>query len=357
MKTVLNRLRTYNSPHFKTFVNPCNPFCRNRCHKPEPLSMEPKHIHSPNNALNPIFPVQAAPDVTPPEIIFFYLGKSPSQGKLLIDSFHSGFFLQDISGALPLLQKTRNASVRPIIIIFNGILGKEKLQEFYTALPSDLKRDTAIFVDATRLEPSAQQGYSTLDFVNEIILLRDMKSERLQAIAEFIITIKTNNQKVQLESRNLPFFMRLIESREMAKRAVDIFLSALAIISLSPLFLIIAIAIMLESGGPVLSVSPREGRGYRIFNFFKFRTMVDSPEADAGQISHLHQYIGGTIKKAFFFKSTRDLRSTKVGAVLRSAGLDELPKLFNVLLGDISLVGNRAVALYEAETSPATNAQ
>lgn len=286
----------------------------------------------------------------PPEIIFFYLGKSPAEGKMLIDTFHSGFFLQDPAGALPLFLRTRTTTSRPLIIIFNGLLGRRRLQEFYNELPAEVKITTPVFVDATRLEPSEREVFSKLNFVNEIISLKDLKAETLLATAGFIVRVKTNSQKVQLESRKLPFFMRSIESREMLRRVVDIVLSALAIVLLSPLFLIIALAIMIESGGPVLYVSQRAGRGYRIFNFFKFRTMVHAPEEGLGQISHLNQYIAGPRKKPLFFKANNDPRITKVGAILRSTSLDELPQFFNVLLGDMALVGNRPLPLYEAET-------
>ncbi|MEO6915854.1 MAG: sugar transferase [Chitinophagaceae bacterium] len=312
--------------------------------------MESQPSHLQNFEKEPVLSVSDSPPAPSPEIIFFYLGKSPSQGKLLIDTFHSGFFLQDPDVAIPLFLKTRLASSCPVIIIYNGMLGKDKLQSFYASLPSELKSSTPIFVDATRLDPSERQAYSKLTFVNEMISLLDLKPERLLSTAQFIVRLKSNSQKIQVESRKLPFFMRSIESRETLKRVMDICLSALAIVVLSPLLLVIALAIVIESRGPILYISKRAGRGYRVFDFFKFRTMIHAPDASIGQISHLNQYTAGPLKKPLFFKATNDPRITRVGALLRSTSLDELPQFFNVLIGDMSLVGNRPLPLYEAET-------
>ena len=289
-------------------------------------------------------------EAEPQQIIFFYLGKSPSQGRLLIDCFHSGFFLQDPIKAIPLLVKTRDYSLLPFIILFNGTLGRENLQEFINQLPADIRQTVPVFIDATRLSATERTAFSKLNFVSEIISLRETNSEKLLAMARFICKTKALSSKVLLETRRLPIFMRSIESKEIAKRAIDIMISALAIIVLSPLFLLIALAIMIESGGPVLYVSQRAGRGYRVFDFFKFRTMIPDNEGDLEQVSHLNQYGADPLKRPLFFKATNDPRITRVGAILRSTSLDELPQFFNVLLGDMSLVGNRPLPLYEAET-------
>ena len=125
-------------------------------------------------------------------------------------------------------------------------------------------------------------------------------------------------------------------------------MSLCAIVLLSPLFLLVALAIKIESKGPVFYISKRAGKGYHIFNFFKFRTMVVDADKNVQELSHLNQYNGLTEAAPVFFKVINDPRITKVGAFLRSSSLDELPQLFNVLLGDMSLVGNRPLPLFEA---------
>lgn len=291
-----------------------------------------------------------APSSPPQEIIFFYVGKPPAQGKVLIDSFHSGFFCQDIQSAAQLFLRSHGNAEHPILIIFNGLLGEDKLQEFYRELPFEVRHVVPIFVDATRLEPNERQIFARVSFVNELVSLRDLNGEKLLATARFICKIKAINGKIQLETRRLPNFLKSIESREIAKRVMDIAISASAIVILSPLFLLIALAIVIESRGPVLYISQRAGRGYKIFNFFKFRTMILGPEGHIGQVSHLNKYGADTKQGPLFFKATNDPRITKVGSILRSVSLDELPQFFNVLFGDMSLVGNRPLPLYEAET-------
>lgn len=128
------------------------------------------------------------------------------------------------------------------------------------------------------------------------------------------------------------------------KRAFDILVSASALLLLLPLCIIIALIIKLESKGPVFYISKRAGSGYRIFNFYKFRSMRTGSDADLQKLAHLNQY-----GKGVFFKIKDDPRITPFGAFLRKTSLDEIPQLVNVLLGDMSLVGNRPLPLYEAE--------
>lgn len=110
----------------------------------------------------------------------------------------------------------------------------------------------------------------------------------------------------------------------MFKRLFDIFCSAIGIIVFSPLFLLLWIAVKLESKGPALFLQTRVGKNNHDFKLYKFRTMYLDSES-RGQLT-----VG-----------MRDPRITKVGYTLRKYKLDELPQLFNVLLGDMSLVGPR----------------
>lgn len=113
------------------------------------------------------------------------------------------------------------------------------------------------------------------------------------------------------------------------KRGADVILSLLALICLSPVYLIVALAVKLSSPGPVLFRQKRVGRGGRLFTIYKFRTMrTDTPRDTA---THLLRDPSRYI--------------TRVGAFLRRSSLDELPQFFNVLKGDMSIVGPRP-ALY-----------
>jgi lipopolysaccharide/colanic/teichoic acid biosynthesis glycosyltransferase len=131
-----------------------------------------------------------------------------------------------------------------------------------------------------------------------------------------------------------------------SKRMFDIFCAGLALLVLSPIFVLISLAILVETRGPVFYVAKRAGRGYRIFKFIKFRTMVQGADLKVEALTHLNQYTAAD--NPVFFKVNNDPRITRVGRILRNTSLDELPQLLNVLWGDMSLVGNRPLPLYEA---------
>lgn len=132
------------------------------------------------------------------------------------------------------------------------------------------------------------------------------------------------------------------------KRTFDIVISSMALLFLSPLMLLIALIIKLESRGPVFYISKRAGAGYRIFNFYKFRSMRVGADDELKKLAHLNQYSENS-GNGVFFKIKNDPRVTRFGNFIRNTSLDELPQLINVLLGDMSLVGNRPLPLYEAE--------
>jgi len=124
-------------------------------------------------------------------------------------------------------------------------------------------------------------------------------------------------------------------SWRIAKRALDIVLSALLLVVLAPLFALIAIGIKLSSPGPVFFSQMRVGKRGREFRFYKFRTMVDGAHLMHEHVLHLNELDGPALKIA------DDPRVHDFGSVLRRTSLDELPQLWNVLRGDMSLVGPR----------------
>lgn len=175
----------------------------------------------------------------------------------------------------------------------------------------------------------------------------------------------------------------------LAKRLFDITFASLVLLVLSPILIITAIAIKLESRGPLIYTSKRVGTGYHVFDFYKFRSMYTGAEKKLLDLKHLNQYSdqeneeldtdcpdckrlgrpcspilyieGKEICENYylqqkkespqsaFMKIKDDPRITKVGAFIRKTSIDELPQLFNVLKGDMSIVGNRPLPLYEAE--------
>lgn len=124
--------------------------------------------------------------------------------------------------------------------------------------------------------------------------------------------------------------------REWAQRVVDKGLALMALVLLAPLMLAIALAIRVESPGPVLFRHERTGFAGRRFHVLKFRTMVVGADDMKPGLAQGNQYSSGTL-----FKMKEDPRVTRLGKVLRTWSLDELPQLFNVLRGDMALVGPR----------------
>ncbi len=127
------------------------------------------------------------------------------------------------------------------------------------------------------------------------------------------------------------------------KRAGDIVISLAGLILLFPLMLLISIAIELDSPGPVLFKQIRVGKGGRRFVFYKFRSMRQGAEEERPQLADLDEAVGP------IFKIRRDPRCTRVGRFLRRTSLDELPQLYNVLRGEMSLVGPRPAIPSEVE--------
>ena len=148
---------------------------------------------------------------------------------------------------------------------------------------------------------------------------------------------------------NLPTHYRV------AKRVFDFTVALLALILLSPVILLIALAIKLDDGDPVIIVQKRVGLGGKVFDFYKFRSMVHNMDhaqtnkefaqkVIRGEITSAPKENGGLLKPA-----TNGRVITRVGKILRKTSLDELPQLFNILKGDMSLVGPRPSIDYEAE--------
>ena len=130
--------------------------------------------------------------------------------------------------------------------------------------------------------------------------------------------------------------------RTEAKRLFDLLAATVLLILSAPLFVLVALAIRLDSRGPVFFVQERMGYNKRRFQLFKFRTMVVDAEARMKEIEHLNE------KEGPIFKITNDPRITRLGRFLRKTSIDELPQLINVLLGDMSLVGPRPLSMRDA---------
>jgi exopolysaccharide biosynthesis polyprenyl glycosylphosphotransferase len=133
-------------------------------------------------------------------------------------------------------------------------------------------------------------------------------------------------------------------SNSMLKRGLDIAFATFALLAVAPLLIVAAIAIKLTSSGPIFYLSERIGLDGTPFRMIKFRSMYDGAEAKAAAL------IAAEGANALFFKMKNDPRITPVGQFLRKYSLDELPQFFNVLLGNMSVVGPRPQVRREVDT-------
>jgi exopolysaccharide biosynthesis polyprenyl glycosylphosphotransferase len=129
------------------------------------------------------------------------------------------------------------------------------------------------------------------------------------------------------------------EGRLIVKRIMDLLMTIPVLVALTPLFALVALAIKLDSRGPVFFKQDRVGLNKRPFQMLKFRSMYQDAEARLAELEHLNEAEGP------IFKIADDPRVTRVGRFIRRSSIDELPQLFNVLLGDMSLVGPRPMSL------------
>lgn len=122
---------------------------------------------------------------------------------------------------------------------------------------------------------------------------------------------------------------------EILKRTLDIIVSLISLIILSPILLIVALLVKADSKGPVIFSQPRVGKNGKIFKMYKFRSMVENAEDILRELKSKNEMSGP------MFKIKHDPRVTRIGRFIRKTSLDELPQFINVLKGDMSLVGPR----------------
>src|ERR1700722_3054197 len=282
---------------------------------------------------------------------FYYVGKNSVHIDKLVQMYKRGYASEGLDNTKAELLRSleREKNVLPEVIIceakfdLNEIRGLKQFLRQHPVLNS-----IPFILDGSGLSEKELELYRTYARPDEILFLQHCDQATLQDKICFLRKVKKAQQGMapQIEE-NVP--ARSLRLGLLSKRTFDILVSSIALLLLSPLFLLIALAIKLESSGSVFYIAKRAGRGYRIFNFFKFRTMYQGSDKRVSELTHLNQYNANS-HGPVFFKISNDPRITKVGGFLRNTSLDELPQLINVLLGDMSLVGNRPLPLYEAVT-------
>jgi lipopolysaccharide/colanic/teichoic acid biosynthesis glycosyltransferase len=282
---------------------------------------------------------------------FYYVGKNTVHIDKLVQMYKRGYASEGMDNTKAELLRSleREKNVLPEVIIceakfdLNEVRGLKQFLRQHPVLNS-----IPFILDGSGLTDKELELYRTYARPDEILFLQHCDQATLQDKIGFLRKVKKGQQGVapQIEE-HVP--VRGLQCGLLSKRTFDILVCSIALLLLSPLFLLIALAIKLESSGPIFYVAKRAGRGYRIFNFFKFRTMYQGSDKRVRELTHLNQYSADGCGPVFF-KISNDPRITRVGGFLRNTSLDELPQLINVLLGDMSLVGNRPLPLYEAVT-------
>ncbi len=281
----------------------------------------------------------------------------PVKNRLVFFGDHSGQFIAQnpligmtrpirrydrntISAALnDLLQVTRPADLPYAVVADYELMSANNFTLIKTFRANPLLRNVPLIalIDAHSIS-SSDSVKAGIDDVYPLSASWNAIEERIKFLHEFKPLM---NQK---SGHNETLGVRV----PLAKRAVDIAVSSAAIILLSPLFLLIGILIKLESRGPVVYRSKRAGMGYQVFDFLKFRSMYADADQRLKELAHLNQYDAKN-GDVTFVKFANDPRVTRVGRIIRKTSIDELPQLFNILKGDMSLIGNRPLPLYEAE--------
>ncbi|MGN7785707.1 sugar transferase [Niabella sp. 22666] len=255
--------------------------------------------------------------------------------------------------------------VYPSLASFRKHLSESSITNVPYALLIEVTNESSIFNEISTLRQNAIAAGIIIILLTSVNKT-ELHQRALEAKANDIY-FKPFNSELIFERINFLIKFKLIKPDDASKfatkgieykmpvykRLFDIVVSSLLILLLCPLFILVIILIRLESKGPVVYKSKRAGTGYKIFDFYKFRSMITDADKKLAALSKTNnQYAAGEDtgggQKAFV-KILNDPRITKVGNILRKTSIDELPQLFNVLKGDMSIVGNRPLPLYEAE--------
>ena len=307
-----------------------------------------------------------------------YIGNTPNIKESLEQRFTSSLIhVKNVVGFYNQIDQLDGVDMVIAEYSLKGLKGDE-LFERYASILNEKKIPFVLITD--RIDPQTRAKHLRKGIIELII-----KDEQLDVVAD----------KIEFYRRMLE--MRLTASRSfestvykipLAKRIFDVFFAGTGLLLISPVLLITLIAIRLESKGKMYYLSKRVGTGYRVFDFYKLRSMYTDADQRVKELAHLNQYAEEAREKqevhtiaalpprnspqlinkdgspmsedeyqelrrnqaaGTFVKFKNDPRVTKIGKIIRNTSIDELPQLINVLKGDMSIVGNRPLPLYEAE--------
>jgi len=279
---------------------------------------------------------------------FLYIGTNLSHYNFLLSRFNFGYKKKNLDDAgkfsLDLYMQNKRL---PDVLFVDLPLQQPSLESFCSGMKRNLLLSNLPVIYAeSQLSDAEVDELAGLNLVDDILLLDNTEIDYVSK-ALFLKQCKLYNHTINVARTVLKKHQKFRRRFSMTmKRLLDLLLAGIALVLLSPVLVIIAIMIRVDSNGPVFYTSLRAGRGFKVFRFYKFRSMVPGAEKGIDEMSHLNQYSATEGPK--FFKVSKDPRVTKFGRFIRNTSVDELPQLFNVIKGDMSLVGNRPLPLYEA---------
>lgn len=252
-----------------------------------------------------------------------------------------------------LMHRLESGQFLPDTIICDQTMSVDEIKAFQEHLRKVEKlREIPFILLSDKLDNQARQKAIIVD-ADDVYDL-NLDPQKLDLRIRFLKKFKSIQAKSDMMEKEPAEENPLLKDRfkYFLKRSFDIVAASMALLLLSPFLAVIAAIIKLqEPGAPIFYVSKRVGTGYKVFDFYKFRTMRVGADQELEKLSTLNQYdTDNSGKKAKFVKIKNDPRVTRFGQWLRNTSLDELPQLWNILKGDMSIVGNRPLPLYEAKT-------
>ncbi|MCS7063864.1 MAG: sugar transferase [Methylacidiphilales bacterium] len=258
-----------------------------------------------------------------------------------------------------LIQKSRNEADRQHILICSDAASFHRWQNEFQSQPisSYAIKGHISLEDVQREEFLKRLHQENIDLVvvelherhlhtcSEIVQACETEGVEVWVTADFLRTSLARPSFDKFYGRPLLIFRTTPDSsfQLLCKSLIDRIGALILLITLSPLFLLIAAAILVTSGPPIFYSQPRSGRYGRVFRMHKFRTMIKDAEKLQPELQARNEMRGPV------FKIENDPRITPIGRFLRRWSLDELPQLWNVLRGEMSLVGPRPLPVYETE--------
>ena len=295
----------------------------------------------------------------------------PNLGRLVIFWFLAIVLVPVLRAVSRTIGRRQSAYIQNVIIVGSGYVARllaekiEKHSEYGLRVVGFVDRDDRIaatngkipFIGSTDDLPALVRQYgaqrvaiafSTDSHDQTLQVIRSVQDVDLQIdiVPRMFEVLGTNAQLHTIEGIPLVGLPspRLSGSSRFLKRSLDLSAAALGLVILAPVFFLVALAIKLDSRGPVFFRQVRMGAGSRTFRVYKFRTMVADAEHLKSDLVHLNMHNGSDAR---MFKVPEDPRVTRVGKLLRRWRIDELPQLLNVVSGRMSLVGPRPLILEE----------